>query len=196
MPAAPRPVRPLSKLLIATDFSPGAAPALTRATLLPLGPSARVTLLHVSPPFRPALRARERGEAKRRLEKEAAELREGFRASGRPDVRVRTVLAVGEPFAKILERGRRADLLLLGRHGMRRFRDLLLGSTAERIIRAGHVPVLIATAPARGPYRRPLVAVDLSPPSRRAAETAARLMLPGPPVLDIVHVYETAHDRL
>jgi len=144
----------------------------------------------------PALRAREQAEARQRLTLEAAGLLKALRAKGHPDARVVTALATGEPFAEILQRARRAELVVLGRHGARRFRDLLLGSTAERVIRAGHVPVLIAAPPATQAYRRPLLAVDRSPESRRAAEVAARLLTPEVRRLDVIHVYETAHEPL
>jgi nucleotide-binding universal stress UspA family protein len=182
-------------LLVATDFTRGAAAALERAALLPLGPRARITLLHVLPHLRPTLRAAERAEAKRRLAFEAAALLRGLRLRGHRGVRVVTAVATGDPFAEIVRRARGADLILLGRHGTRRFRDLLLGSTAERVIRAGHVPVLLAAAPAARRYRRTLLAVDRSPVSRRAAEVAARVV-PADRKLEVVHVYETAHDRL
>jgi len=190
-------LRPLSRVLIATDFTPGASLALSRAGRLPLGPRPRLTLLHVLPRAgAPALRARAESEAKARLKDEADRLRKALKAHGADDPRVGTALATGEPFVEILARANHADLLVLGRHGSRRFRDLLLGSTAERVIRVGHVPVLVVTTPARAPYRRPLAAVDLTPASRLALEAAARLLPRGRPMLDVVHVYETAHDRM
>lgn len=189
-------VPPISRLTIATDFSAGAALASARAALLPLGPRPRVTLVHVIPSGRQgSVRTRERADARGRLEFEADRLRKALRNAGVSEPKVRPVLAAGEPFAGILERGGKDDLLVLGRHGHRRFRDLLIGSTAERVIRAGHRPVLVVSEPARRPYRRPLVAVDLTPASRQAVEAAVRL-LPPDTGLVAVHVYETAHAAL
>lgn len=51
----------------------------------------------------------------------------------------------------------RSHLIVLGRHGQRAFRDLVIGSTAERVIRKGTTPVLAVSSPAGGPYRRHLV---------------------------------------
>lgn len=193
---SPTMLRPVSRLLIATDFTPGAALAASRAARLPLGSRPQVTLLHVLRVLRPALRTRERAEAKRRLEHAAVHLRRELRAQGHRQARVSVRVAVGEAAAEIAARSRGRDLVVLGRHGTRRFRDLLIGSTAERVIRAGHVPVLIVTTAARRTYRRPLVGVDLSPPSRRALDTAARLLPPGSHTLSVLHVYEAAHDSL
>ncbi|HEX6106643.1 MAG TPA: universal stress protein [Gemmatimonadales bacterium] len=183
-------------MTIATDFTRGAALAAGRAALLPLASRARIALVHVLPPDLPAaLRSRERTEARTLLEREASQLRRLLRKRGRNEVRVAPALASGEPYAELLRRARKDDLLILGRHGTRRFRDLLIGSTAERVIRAGHVPVLIVAAPARRPYRRPLLAVDLSPASRAAA-AAVKSLLPSDARVEVVHVYETAHDAL
>lgn len=188
--------RPLSRLLIATDFTPCAMLAAARASLLHLAPRAQITLIHVMPAQLPsALRSRERTEARARLQFEAARLAKLLRKRRRREVRVNTVLAAGDPHAEILRRTGRIDLVIMGRHGTRGFRRLLIGSTAERAIRVGHVPVLIVDTPVRGRYRRVLAAVDLSPASRQAVEAAERI-LPPDTRMDVVHIYETAHDSL
>jgi nucleotide-binding universal stress UspA family protein len=73
----------------------------------------------------------------------------------------------------------RAELVVLGRHEEkeRSWRDRLLGTTAERVIRNGDVSVLVVAEPAKAPYRRPLVAVDMSQSSRLALQLALRLQL-------------------
>lgn len=189
-------IRPLTRLLLATDFTPGSAQAIGRAALLPLGSAARVTLLHAVPPLRPALLGRERAEARQRLEYERAELLAALRRRRRTDVKVVIRVATGDPAGQIAALGRGADLVVLGRHGSRRFRDLLLGSTAERVIRRGSVPVLIVGTPARQAYRRPLAAIDLSAPSGKAVRAALRLLQPGDRSLGVIHVYEIAHSSM
>lgn len=44
-----------------------------------------------------------------------------------------------------------ADLIVLGTHGRRGMRRMLLGSDAEEILRMSTVPVLLVRAPASGP---------------------------------------------
>ncbi len=86
----------LRRLLAGTDFSPGAAAALSRLPHLPLAPRAEITILHTLPAqLSSALRAREVAEAERRLRGEAARLVRGLRAAGKKEVRVRTTLAQG-----------------------------------------------------------------------------------------------------
>jgi nucleotide-binding universal stress UspA family protein len=50
----------------------------------------------------------------------------------------------------------------------------MLGTTADRVLRHGGLPLLLVRARAQGPYNSLLVAVDFSPASRRALELALR----------------------
>lgn len=170
-------------LLVPTDFSDGAALALGRATRLPLGPDAKLVLLHVLPANLPAGQLLEIQEAARAtLAKLAATM------APPPDVELVLEVASGEPHAQIIAHARAvdADLVVLGRHGSRRLRDLLIGSTAERTIRYGDVPVLVVNHEAQGPYHRPLIATDLSDASKRVAELAISVLEPHTEI-DVVH---------
>lgn len=181
----------LGNILVATDFSAGAASAVARAALLPITPGSAITLLHVLPSDGAAEAA-----ARRALAQAAVAARAATQAAGQTDVDVFTALAHGTPFVEIIRSARdtRAQLIVLGRHGRRAFRDLVLGSTAERVIRKGDTPVLVVTAQAAGPYRRPLVAVDGSDTSRRAFELALRVVGPDVRTIEVVHAYEVDHE--
>lgn len=195
--AAPPIARTLRRVLVATDFSAGAGTALSRLRYLPLAPRAEITFLHVLPTtLGPALRAREAAEAERRLRAAATQLGRELRAAGMKQIRVRTALAHGRPYVEILRRAGSTDLVVVGRHGHRPFPGLLVGSTAERIVRNGEVPVLLAAQRARTPYRRPIAAVDLSDTARATLELAVRVVAPADRLLDVVHVYETPHAQL
>jgi nucleotide-binding universal stress UspA family protein len=89
-----------------------------------------------------------------------------------------------------------ADLIVIGARGQRRlsFRELLLGSTAERVVRGANRPVLIARE-SRGSYRRPLVAMELAPASSAALEMAVGLTSPNGRLL-AVHICEAPLERL
>jgi nucleotide-binding universal stress UspA family protein len=65
-----------------------------------------------------------------------------------------------------------ADLIIVGAHPRPAVARFLVGSTAERVIRLAHRPVLVATEARRDHFKRILVAVDLSEQSRRVLETA------------------------
>jgi nucleotide-binding universal stress UspA family protein len=97
------------------------------------------------------------------------------------------------PFVEIVRAAREGgnELVVIGRHGRRTFPDLLLGSTAERIIRKGRLSVLVVATPPADAYAHPLVAVDLSECSRPALELGGRLAGPSGARLDVVHAFET-----
>jgi nucleotide-binding universal stress UspA family protein len=67
-------------------------------------------------------------------------------------VRPKTVLreTIGGPAADAIVREakkQRADLIVLGTHGRRGLRRLVLGSDAEQVLRSAAVPVLLVRAP-------------------------------------------------
>ncbi len=68
-----------------------------------------------------------------------------------------------------------ADMVVVGAHPRPAVARFLVGSTAERVIRLAHAPVLVATEQRREPFRRILAAVDLSRQSRRVLEAAATI---------------------
>jgi nucleotide-binding universal stress UspA family protein len=181
-------------LLVATDFTPGAAWAAGRAALLPFAPGAEVLLLHVLPDGMPAdLHARADQDARRALDEvvlpafRAAKAAGGGGATPSPGVRI------GMPYVEIIReaRTRAADLIVLGRHGRRGIRDLFLGSTAERVIRMGGAPVLVVNRRPARPYRRMLIALDLGDTSRATVELALRVAGGGEVEMILLHACGT-----
>ena len=133
-------------LLVPHDFSGDADAALDAAVELAMRLGASLHLLHVyqqpvdvlspygvavPPNVGPELRS----AALRRLEQLAA------RISG---LQVESHVAEGPPALAIAEQARElgADLVVMGTHGRTGLRHLLLGSVAERTMRAAHCPVL------------------------------------------------------
>lgn len=101
-------------------------------------------------------------------------------------------LAEGIPFVEIVRGARhgRNELIVVGRHGDRTFPQLLIGSTAERVIRKSDTSILVVASRPAAQYERPLVAVDYSDTSRRAVELVWRLVERGKRALDVVYAYE------
>jgi nucleotide-binding universal stress UspA family protein len=187
---ASRQRRPLGNVLVATDFSAGAARAVARAARLPISPGSALTILHVLPAERDAkLKTQLDADARHGLEEAASAAGRAAREAGRRDLDIFTRLVHGRPFVEITKHARqnRAELIVLGRHGRRIFRDLLLGSMAELVIRMGDTSILVVNSAPAGPYRHPLVAVDLSDNSRRAFELALRVVDASVPILEVVH---------
>jgi nucleotide-binding universal stress UspA family protein len=175
-------------LLIPTDLSPSSARVLRRTTLLPIAAGADITLLHVVPDALPSVsRRRAEADARSALKESARDL------SSRLSIgKVNQLVKSGGAAAVIGEEGARlgADLIVMGRGGGRALRDLFLGSTAERVLRRAHRPVLVVRLRPREPYRRPLLALDVD---RAAAKVlgATLQILPVPrPRLGLVHAYD------
>jgi nucleotide-binding universal stress UspA family protein len=182
----------LGNVLVATDFSPGGARAVARAARLPIAPGSAISIVHVLPG---AADAKTEAATRRALAQAANATRTALREAGRTDVDVFTHVARGKPFVEIIGHARDAQayLIVVGRHGQRPFRDLLIGSTAERVIRKGTTPVLIVDSRSTSPYRRPLVAVDGSEISRRAFELALQVA-GSAQSFDVVHSYGAPYE--
>lgn len=179
-------------MLVAVDFSPAGCAVLDRVARLPTTPGSTITLFHVvaTPDAAPE------SEEQRKLTAIATPLK----TLVPPGVEVSTALGHGSPFVEIIRRARheRTELVVIGRHGHRPFADALMGSTAERVLRKGDIPVLIVSGAPAEAYRRPMVAIDLSDTSRRALELALRLLDPQVDTVDVVHAWDvrTAGDSL
>lgn len=180
--------RPLETVLVAIDFSSGARRALHRACRLPLSPGATLTLVHVMPKLHPSFFTSAEIAARAALESWAQEAREEAPRS----VTVAGALEVGEPFVELDRRAEASDaeLLVVGRHGARSWPGELVGSTAERVLRHGRVPVLVVTDPRLLPYRRPLVGVDEELSARTAIERMARTVAPSVRGALAIHVVD------
>jgi nucleotide-binding universal stress UspA family protein len=81
---------------------------------------------------------------------------------------------LGSDYDQILRRAEQwqADLIALGTHGRRGISRLLLGSTADQVVRAAACPVLVAR-PARSQAGAVVAAVDFSDPSLPVVTAAA-----------------------
>ena len=175
-------------ILVATDFSTRSDRALRRAVLLARQLEAELRLVHVVDPDRPArLVEAERREAELLL----AELAETCCREDR--VGCSFELRLGEAFEGVLAAAADsgAELIVLGPPRRQLLRGVLTGTTAERVIRAGALPVLVASGVPAAPYRRVLLASDLSPGAKAAALAAVRLRLDRLGTLAAVHVHPT-----
>lgn len=182
--------RRLQTIVAATDFSPPARHAADRAARLAHETGAALTLLHVLPggalaELRQWLGSGSAGEAgllddaRRQLEQAAAELRAAR------EVPVMTRLTSGAAVEQIGAAAEAvdADLLVLGARGSDFLRRLVLGTTAERLLRRTTRPLLVVRQQAHEPYRRVLVALDFSPWSAPALALARRVAPHARPLL-------------
>jgi nucleotide-binding universal stress UspA family protein len=143
------------RILVAVDGSAAASRGLREALRLAKAEGARLCILHVVNEFdayvvmegtglyaNPVAMLRKAGE---RILAKAQALAE------RDAVRTTGVLrqVAGGPTADVIireARKQRADLIVLGTHGRRGLRRLVLGSDAEQVVRMASVPVLLVRA--------------------------------------------------
>lgn len=178
----------MPRYLVATDFSTRSDRAIRRACLLAREHGAELVLTHVVDDDRPArLVELERGAAEALLADLVRTLREvdGLAAQAR--------LELGEPFAGILAAARAsgAALMVLGPHRRQLLREVFVGTTVERVIRASPVPVLMANAVPASAYRRIVLATDLSAGSAAAAAALVALGLARSAELVALHAVAT-----
>lgn len=82
------------------------------------------------------------------------------------------------------------DLIVMGTHGRRGVRRVLLGSVAEEVVRLAPCPVFVAREDGRAAppsIQRIVVPIDFSPPSRSAVEYAVRLAAHCSARVELVH---------
>jgi nucleotide-binding universal stress UspA family protein len=169
----------ITSVVVPTDFSAGGQAAVERALHLPLSKKAKVTLLHVVPDDIPGkLRAQAIAEAEAGLEKALAYVHGLAQARGLAPSQFVTDVVEGDAARQILKRAHstEADVIVLGRHGRRPVADLFLGSTAQKVVRSGDVPVLLVHRKPNEPWRRALVAVDLQRSSITLVKEAQPLL--------------------
>jgi nucleotide-binding universal stress UspA family protein len=193
-PSTPAPL-PLARVLVATDLSTQAGLALRRAALLPLAEGARLELLYVLPEPRPKTRVVVPRPLRRKMMAEIDAVDILLRRRGVHGTKLEAMIAHGDPYERILAHARssHAELVVLGRHGTSGVRTMLLGSTAERVVRGRVAPVLVVSTPADSPYERPLLGLDPQDDiGASVLPSALRLLGPAAPGLTLVSAYEVA----
>jgi nucleotide-binding universal stress UspA family protein len=141
----------VKKILVPTDFSDHSMQALKHAIDLGKRFKAGIIVFHCLEPIylaapadlygTPAnlttLMSEERHSAKQRLERIERDLK-------KRRIPIRTVLGSGTPHLVIVEAVAKlgVDLIVMSTHGRSGFSHLLIGSVAERVVRAAPCPVL------------------------------------------------------
>lgn len=187
-------------ILIASDLSDASEVAVTRATQLAVRRSCPLTALHViqEEPLWWVVKSRDLDPDDLRAEllREAlAGLKSQLHEAARrlviepPESDVQARLGKPAAVASEIAASMEARLVVVGAHGRHVVRDLFIGTTAEKMVRASNVPVLVARVEPTHSYQKVVVAVDFSE-SSRAALRAALAWAPQAQ-FTLVHAYET-----
>jgi nucleotide-binding universal stress UspA family protein len=176
-------------ILVPLDGSDLAEVALPHARELAHRLQARVWLIRVVPPVfqpvlpPPAITIELAAEALAQTEHLAEEYLEQVRAQLAADgLTVHSLVARGDPATEVLAAARdvQARLIVMATHGRSGLGRWMIGSVADRVVRAATVPVLLVPARAlaqqlRTVYARLLVPLDGSPLSESALPHAVAL---------------------
>jgi nucleotide-binding universal stress UspA family protein len=181
---------PFTDILAATDFSPAAGRALQRAAQLAARGGAALHLLHVI--------ALEDAGLWRRLTGQPSDVALRDRLAAQLDTLGRALPAT--PAGTHIREGGVAEgivaaagalgrpLLVMGARGENLLRDLLMGSTTEKVLRKTTCPLLVVRGEASTDYRHVLVPTDFSAHARAALLLAAELAPAAR--LTLLHVYD------
>lgn len=139
----------IRRILVPLDFSASAEKALRYAVSFAQQCDAKIILVHVRPvtdypaelgvlPMTMPVGEPSDGKIRARLEAEAARLMPA-------EMCARVLLSTGTPFDEICQAARQsgADLIIIATHGHTGLKHILLGSTAERVVRHAPCPVLV-----------------------------------------------------
>ncbi|HVY93331.1 MAG TPA: universal stress protein [Bryobacteraceae bacterium] len=178
----------IKRILFPVDFSPACSGAARYAEALAGRFQADITVLHVVGDGEHNLAETLIPQRKEKLNQFAAGDLRYF------STRVECQTA-NDPAAAIVSEAKRsdADLIMIPSHGLGAFRRLLLGSVTARVLHDAECPVWTSVHAETAPTlenvhcRKVLVAVDLSPRSRRIVEWAAWIAKEYDAELGIVH---------
>jgi nucleotide-binding universal stress UspA family protein len=138
----------IKTLLFATDFSTGSARACDLARSLADTCGASMVLLHVitelSDRHARLVSAEVFEKLAAEMERHALEDMRDFRERYFKDMPVTTEIAVGKSHEEIIRHAKKigADLILMGTAGRAGIEKMLMGSTAEKVVRSSPIPVL------------------------------------------------------
>ncbi len=141
----------IKKILYPTDFSEYADHARNYVTEMAKAFQSKVVLMHtiqapshyeVAYNYELALNPDEIGEKRQKAaDAKIGEIAELIRAEG---IEVETLITLGSAFVDIVSTARKseADLIIISTHGWGFIKHVLMGSTAERVVRKAPCPVL------------------------------------------------------
>lgn len=196
----------IKRICLATDFSACAERAAEYALYVAKAWNAAIDVLHVLE-FQPGMdpdypvNRLYLDDLRKETDRQIAAL---VQRAGQLGIRVTEHHAIGIPSQQIIETARKldVDLVVLGTHGRTGLEHVLLGSTAERVIKGAHCPVLAVRQSettdhktseeraSRISVEHVLVPIDFSDCSLDALEYAAQIAHQLKAHMTVLHVLE------
>ncbi|HUJ32323.1 MAG TPA: universal stress protein [Candidatus Acidoferrum sp.] len=133
------------KILVGFDGSPQSEKATESGLALAQSLDAKVLLFAVARPPEPATIVEVDAMLDNAREQFEEQFKKIIQRAKDLGVDVETDIAVGHPVEQIVHRAEidGVDLIVLGRRGKSRFEKMLVGSTAEKVLRYAHCPVMV-----------------------------------------------------
>ena len=191
----------ISRILCPIDFSETSRHALEHAVAVAKWYDAQIVALHVIHtsllPTPPILFAEFATSSAPAVMNQLYAWLEPARKAG---VNVNAIVDEGNPTVRIVERAttERADLIVMGTHGVGGFERLILGSVTERVLRKAPCPVLVvppaSQTTAKVPYARLLCPVDFSESSLAALRFSFSLAEEADARITLLHVVDFPAD--
>lgn len=191
----------IQSVLTATDFSDSAGKAIERAGMLAAELGARLAVANIisrgtlnalhdlmSPDSSDNLEDALVNDALDKLHAISNDIKQRHNVDAQVSVSAGSVLKQIDRLASSID----ANLLVMGAHGSGFVRDLLLGSTTDRVLRKTGRPMLVVRKAPVGSYARVLVPVDFSERSA-AAINLARLVAPQAELI-LMHSFEVPYE--
>lgn len=191
-------------ILVATDFSESADAALRQGIWLGEKSHAKVVVAHVLTDLREAFAALPYAAKSEFLYGDIEKFERALRAESQKKLTrsvrrfakkvnaLKTEVLLGRPEIALTYavHQEKYDIVVAGTRGLTGLKRVLLGSTAQRLVRICPAPVWVVKAGSVWPPKRLLVGIDFSDLSRRALGLAGWLASHSKAFLDVVHVIE------
>jgi universal stress protein E len=195
-----------NRIVTATDFSQSAESALWRAVWVAQQSCRRLVVASVVADLKKAVsrtsyRSRieflegQEEHFQRELRRNADDtLKRLIGSLGSTGIEITYETLLGEPYVELIHsvQQEKYDLLVAGTRGHSALKQLVLGSTAKRLIRQCPASVWIVKHKEVQPPKSILAAVDLSEVSRRALDQAVWIARQASAQLHVLHVIESA----
>ena len=189
----------VKRILCPIDFSDSSKQAFAYAKQLSESFKAKLHLLHVAPEppeYYNYLLPEYEGFSHQKLPG-AEERMNSFLADWKGDYRKE--IRTGTPYKEILRMSKKGkyDLIVMGARGVSPLAPMLIGGTADRVVRGARCPVITVRNHPEFRISRVLFPTDFSNESLRAGRQAARLAAQFGAVLYFLHVIELGdpHDE-
>ncbi len=184
-------------LVVGTDFSSNAEKALNEAVYLTIKYGARLSIVHVIDerisqysdmiPLPPSEMEEMLLQETRRI------LNEQLSSIDIDTISYEAHVIFGEPYRELIQyaKSEDADLLIIGQKNVPLFKQILLGSTAEKLLRHTPIPLMIVhQKKVVGRYKTLLVPVDFSETSKAALDYAISIAKEEGAEITVLHVWE------